>query len=233
MRNRILLIALCLACGLAQAQTRAQTQAPAPAAAASAPKPNPPRWPHAIHVHVIIGADVASAMDGQFASTSVILRIPELSQLPSVPLGAAECVFDAAAWSNLASERVTVRPHTLRCFDAQGREFPSRTVTGFAVDKDSLFGIKSPQLWSPAAKELLYMGAGAQAKQSFVTRRLSSALGVASMGLSDEFLTNDEPKQATATPDSVREVRSMDALLPTLTLEPGREFEIVLQGTHR
>jgi hypothetical protein len=224
MRNRILLIVLLLASAVALAQETA-------GAAAAASKPNPPRWRYGIRVQTVIGADVASGLDSQLAPASLILRILDLSQLPGLPAGATECVFEATAWSNLASERVIVRPNMLRCHDAQGKEFAGRTVSGFGVDKDARFGIKSPQLWSPTAKELLFMGAGAQSKSSFITRRLSSAASVASLGLSEELTSSDESKRSANSPDGVRDIRSMDTLLPTLTLEPGGEFDIVLQGT--
>src|SRR5262249_44753462 len=97
--------------------------------------------------------------------------------------------------------------------------------------KDSRNGLKSPLAWGPTAKDLLLMGAGAQARSSSgLGRFMSSALGRASFGLTDSLTSGDDDANKGPSPDAVHEVRSMDTLLPTLGVEPGREFAIVLQG---
>lgn len=217
----LLVCCLCLA-GLVHA-------ADPPAGAASAPaKPPPPPWRQAIPVVTVVGADVPSGANAQVVPAHLILRVAELARLPQWVPGAAECVFDAEAWANLSSERVLVRARTLRCFDALNKEILSRPVNGFAVDKDSRAGIKSPPAWGLTAKDLLLLGAGAQAKSSGVSRFMSSALGRASFGLTDS-LTSDDDTVKGPSPEAVREVRSMDTLMPTLGMEPGREFLVVLQ----
>ena len=98
-------------------------------------------------------------------------------------------------------------------------------MAGFAVDKDARAGIKSSIVWGGVAKELLLLGVGA--KSSGASRFFSSALGRASFGLTDSLTAGDEGKGPGA--DVQRELRSLDTLLPNLALEPGREFDILLQ----
>lgn len=214
---------LCAAVGIAHA-------ADPPVAAASAPaRPVPPPWRQAIPVVTLIGADVQTGATALAVPAHLVLRVAELGRLPQWVPGAAECVFDADAWANLSSERVQLRLRALRCFDALGKEVVSRSVNGFAVDKDSRAGIKSPVAWSPTAKDLLLLGVGAQARSSGgLGGFMSSALGRASFGLTDSLLREDDSNKGPSA-DAVRELRSMDTLLPTLGLEPGREFAVVLQ----
>lgn len=221
MTLRLILICLSLICTLVQAVE--------PGAVTS--KPPPPRWRQGTPVTVLIGADVSTGLEGQLTATNLILRITDLSRAPMFIIGSAECVIDATAWSNLAAERVMIRPRLLRCFDAQGKELPSRNIGGFAVDKDARIGIKSPLLWSATAKELLLVGVGAPPKPGFLKRTVSNALTTATLGLSDELLKrDDDPKGPAVNPDAMREVRGMESVLPTLTLEPGRDFDVVLNG---
>ena len=197
-----------------------------------APVAPPPMWQKAIPVAVTIGADVASGIDGAVLPTPLILRISDLSRLPKLDAKYTECLFEADAWSNLAAERVNINPRVLRCFDAEGREVLARSVRGFAVDKDARSGLKSPIVWTQTARELLLAGVGAQAKQNFLMRTARSALGKASLGLTDNFLDDqDEKKPVDA--DAIRQLRSADTLMPTLGVEPGREFGIVLSGGMR
>jgi hypothetical protein len=221
MRNQFTLISLLLLSNWVQA-----ADTPAPAG-----KPATPRWRHAIAVQVLIGADVSSGMDQLEGFTRLLLKVTDISKLPEPVPGATECYFHATAWSHLASERISIRTQRLQCYDAQDKEIPGKAAPGYAVDKDARYGIKSSLQWSTAAKELLYMGVGTQAKQNVLVRMLSSTINTASMGLSNEILSDNEVKQAPATTEAVRETRNIESLLPTLTLEPGREFDIVLQST--
>lgn len=218
MRSRIALALLCLTSTLAVAQD-----------AATVARPLPPRWRHAIPVTVLIGADVAPSFEGQLPLSSVILRVHEPSSLPLPVQGASECVVEASATANLASERIIIRPRLQRCFDSQGNEFPAKIVSGFAVERDARAGIKGPMVWSPEAKELLLLGVGTQARQGFFSRLMSRTLGQASLGLTDEYFGQDNGKAAPSV-DAMREIRGLEALLPTLTLEPGRQFDLVLYG---
>lgn len=217
MRSRITLALLCLASILAMAQ-----EAPTPA------RPNPPRWRHTTAVTVVIGADVPPNFEGQLPLTRVILRVHDLSALASLVQGATECVIEADATANLSSERIMVTPRLQRCFDNQGRELlPSKTMGGFAVDRDARTGIKSKMSWSPEAKELLLLGVGTQSQPGYFSRLMSRSLSTASLGLSDEYFNKDDQKSSPS-PDAVREIRGVEALLPTLLLEPGRQFDLVL-----
>jgi hypothetical protein len=198
-------------------------------------------WRNSVAATVLIGADVPSGIAGLLVPADVVLRLKELNRLPALlasarnplgatnalPAGTTECVLDAQANANLSSERATVRLRSVRCFDAQGAEVLARDLAGYAVDKDGRVGLKSPVAWSPAAKELLLTGAGAQERSSGLGRLVGSALGRATLGLSDTF--TETPAIVGASPDTLRELRSMDTLLPTLTLEPGRELELVAQ----
>ncbi|MDN3578639.1 hypothetical protein QWZ03_17870 [Chitinimonas viridis] len=196
---------------------------------AAAPVQLPPAWARGVPVSTLIGADVAAGLSGQATPAQFILKVTDLARLPQPVQGASECVFEAEGWANLSSERITVQPRLLRCFDGQGREIASRPVRGFAADKDARNGIKAPLLWGQAAKDLLLMGVGAQAKQNFLQRAAKSALGRASLGLTDDLMGGDKAPRVEG--DAVREVRSSETLLPMLALEPGREFNIVLGGT--
>jgi hypothetical protein len=218
MRSRIALSLLCLASTLASAQ-----EATTPA------RPQPPRWRHATAVTVVIGADVAPSFEGQQPLSNVILRVHELNALALPVQGATECVIEAEALANLSSERIIIRPRQQRCFDAQGREFPSKSVSGFAVDRDARAGIKGKMTWSQEAKELLLLGVGTQERPGYFSRLMTRSLSQASFGLSDEYLNKDE-KKPQPNADAVREIRGMEALLPTLTLEPGHQFDLVLQS---
>ncbi len=220
MRSRIALVLLCLLSTLASAE---ETAAPTPA------RPLPPRWRHGIPVSVVIGADVAPSFEGQLPQSSVILRVHDVNALPLPVQGAGECVIEATAAANLSSGRIVIRPLLQRCFDAQGKEFPSRHVSGFAVDRDARTGIKGPMAWSPEAKELLMLGVGTQERPGYFSRLMSRTLGQASMGLTDEYFNKSDSKPAPSA-DAVRELRGIEALLPTLTLEPGRQFDLVLHG---
>jgi len=212
-----LMLALAASCQAAEPATPAPPAAP------------PPIWQKAVPVTVAIGADVASGVDGAVLPTPLILRIADLSRLPRLEGKFSECVFEADAWSNLAAERVNVNPRVLRCFDAEGKETLTRPVRGFAVDKDARAGLKSPVVWTQAARELLLAGVGTQAKQNFLMRTARSALGKASLGLTDNFLDDSDDKKPVDA-DAIRQIRSADTLLPTLGVEPGREFSIVLSG---
>ncbi|HCY17091.1 MAG: hypothetical protein A2Z93_00520 [Curvibacter sp. GWA2_64_110] len=218
MRCRLAPALLCLASSLAVAQ-----EAPAPA------KPPPPRWRHATAVTVVIGADVAPSFEGQLPVGRLILRVHDLGALALPVQGASECVIEAEATANLSSERVLIRPRLQRCFDAQGKEFPSRNVSGFAVDKDAHTGIKGTMTWSANAKELLLLGVGSQARPGYFSRLMTRTLSPMTLGLSDEYLNKDESKPG-PDPDTAREIRGVEALLPTLTLEPGRQFDLVLSS---
>jgi hypothetical protein len=223
MRGLMLLLA---GCGLALAAHAADP----PATPASAPARPPFSWRQAIPVVALVGADVSTGASAQAGPSQLVLRVTELARLPQWIPGAAECVFDTEAWANLSSERVLLRTRMLRCYDALGKEVHVKPVNGFAVDKDGRTGLKSPLAWGPTAKDLLLMGAGAQAKSSSgLSRFMSSALGRASFGLTDS-LTGDDDSNKGPSADAVHELRSMDTLLPTLGVEPGREFLIVLQG---
>lgn len=216
MRERITLVALALACTLSAAQ-----EAVAPA------KPLPPRWRHAQAVTVVVGADVSPSFDGQLPVTSVLLRVHEPHSLPLPVQGASECVIEAHATANLASGRILLQPRLQRCFDAQGKEFPGRQVSGYAVDKDARAGIKGSMNWSTEAKELLLLGVGTQDRPGYFSRLMSRTLSPMTLGLSDEYFNKSDGKPA-PNADAVREVRGMETLLPTLTLEPGRQFDLVL-----
>ena len=174
MRCRLAPALLCLASSLAVAQ-----EAPAPA------KPPPPRWRHATAVTVVIGADVAPSFEGQLPVGRLILRVHDLGALALPVQGASECVIEAEATANLSSERVLIRPRLQRCFDAQGKEFPSRNVSGFAVDKDAHTGIKGTMTWSANAKELLLLGVGSQARPGYFSRLMTRTLSPMTLGLSD------------------------------------------------
>jgi len=217
MRCRLALALLCLASSLAAAQ-----EATAPA------KPLPPRWRQTTAVTTVIGADVPPNLDGQLPLTRVILRVHDLNVLAALVQGATECVIEADTTANLSSERIMVTPRLQRCFDAQGKEFPSRSVSGFAVDKDARTGIKAKMNWSPEAKELLLLGVGStQGQSGYFSRLMSRSLSSASLGLSDEYFSKDDKKPGPS-PDAVRELHGIEALLPTLLLEPGRQFDLVL-----
>ncbi|QDQ26791.1 hypothetical protein FNU76_10680 [Chitinimonas arctica] len=207
---------------LALCSAMAMAADPAPAA----PKPAPPQWNRAVSVSVLIGADVPTGADARAFPSPLILRLNEPSR--AAVINAADCVYEADAWANLSSERVIVTPRLLRCFDASGRELATKAVKGFAVDKDGFGGIKSPIAWGQAAKDLLLMGVGAQVKQNFLVRTAKSALGKASLGLTDNLM--DDNRKAQPDGEAIRQVRSTETLLPTLSLEPGHEFNIVLSG---
>lgn len=222
MRCRLAPALLCLASSLAAAQ-----EATAPA------KPLPPRWRQTTAVTVVIGADVPPNFEGQLPLTRIILRVHELNVLATLVQGATECVIEADTTANLSSERIMVTPRLQRCFDSQGRELlPSKNMSGFAVDRDARTGIKAKMNWSPEAKELLLLGVGTQGQPGYFSRLMSRSLSSASMGLSDEYFNKDDKKPAPS-PDAVREIHGIEALLPTLLLEPGRQFDLVLSPPAR
>ena len=185
-------------------------------------------WRHSVPVVVVVGSDAPSGVAGALLPSPVILQVRDQTRLPLWLANAQECVIDGLASANLSSERVAIRLRSLRCFDALGKESHYRDVSGYGVDKDGRVGIKSAVAWSVAAKELLLTGAGAQERQSGLSRLVGTALGRATFGLSDSF--SDNSPAAGPSPDAIRELRSMDTLLPTLTLEPGREFDVVFMG---
>lgn len=192
-------------------------------------KPPPPRWRQAKPATVVVGADVAPSFDGQLPAANIILRMQHVGDLPWPEPGASECVIEATTTANLASERIIILPRLQRCFDAQGKDLPAKPVNGFAVDKDARVGLKGPIAWSNSAKELLLLGAGSQVRPGYFSRLMSRTLSQASLGLSDEYFNKEDGKPSTDV-DTAREIRGLETLLPTLTLEPGRQIDLVLRS---
>jgi hypothetical protein len=227
--TRLSIALLCAACLPA-----AFAANPAPAAApAEAPKP-PPQWARTVPVSVLVGADVVAGVSGFVAPASLVLAVTEPAKLPAGLITGSEgreCVFEAEGFANLASERVRMTVKLLRCFDADGREVLTRPVRGFAVDADARAGIKGPLVWAQAARDLLLMGVGTQARQNFLVRTAKSALGKASLGLTDSLMESDDDKRPRPEADAVRELRSSETLMPTIAIEPGKTFGVVLHGT--
>ncbi len=226
MRKLLSLLGLCLLALVARAQDATpnpiNTPTPPPAARKVAPQP----FSRGIAVVVAVGADVLPGSEPQLPPANLILRVVDPARLGANAAGAAECVFEAHAWATLSSERVMVRPRRLQCYDAQGRELAGKAVAGFGVDKDARAGIKGSIVWGALAKELMLLGVGS--KSSGASRFFSSALSRASFGLTDSVTSAEEGKGPN--PEVVRDLRSLDTLLPNLALEPGREFDVVLFG---
>ncbi|WP_269531541.1 hypothetical protein [Chitinimonas sp. BJYL2] len=202
------------------------------AADTPAPASPPPQWQHAIPVSVIVGADVASGLNAQAFPDSLLLEVKQLGKLRPAVTGAAQCVVDAEAWASLASERISVKPRRVRCFDSNGQELASRAVAGYAVDSDARTGVRGKLIWSATAKELLLLGVGAQAKQNFLVRTFKSALGRASMGLTDNLADDMGEKKLNVSGDAVREVRNIETLLPAIQIEAGQEFNLILHSSN-
>lgn len=198
----------------------ATTPAPAPAL--------PPQWDRALPVTVVVGADVAVGVDSQFAPSPLLLRVDDPKRLRDAGSKAAECVIDAEASGNLASERVIVRLAALRCFDADGSQIVAKPIRGYAVDKDARAGVKATVGWSQPAKDLVMLGVGTQAKQNFLAKGIGSALSKATLGLGDSLFREEDKPGISG--DVIRELRTADTLLPVLMVEPSRMFRLVVLG---
>ncbi|WP_374350165.1 hypothetical protein [Chitinimonas sp.] len=199
-----------------------------PAATPAALPPPPPQWERAIPARVLIGAEVGVGVDAVLTQAPLLLRIEEPRRLRDAGSKASECVVDAEAHGNLAAERVLVRLSGIRCFDGEGEPVLNKRIHGYVVDVDGRSGCKGALMWSQPAKDLVMLGAGAQSRQNFLVRGAQTAVSRATLGIGDSLFGRDDDKAPL--PDTIRELRSTDTLLPVLTLEAGRQLRLVILG---
>ncbi|MFC4159724.1 hypothetical protein [Chitinimonas lacunae] len=209
-----LLFALQTACA---ADTPPQPSAP--------PTPPPQRWQRAIPVSVVVGADVGIGAEARLFPSTVLLRVKEPGRMGDVGRNASDCIVEASGYGHLSAERVNLSLRMLRCYDDRGVEVTTRAIHGYAVDSDVKAGIRGVVNWSQSAKDLLMIGVGTREKENFLARATRQALSRATQGLADSLLKRDENQ---ADPNLVEEVRNAETLMPVLSLEQGREFDIVL-----
>ncbi|MBV8467615.1 MAG: hypothetical protein JO218_16875 [Burkholderiales bacterium] len=201
-----------------------------PAATTPTPPPPPPaQWSHAIPATVVIGSDVGVGATVEAYPTPLLLKLDDAHRLHDVGSKSAECVIDAEAAGNLASERVNIRLVGIRCFDADGAPTINKPLRGYVVDKDARTGIKGNVYWSQSAKDLVMLGVGTQTRQSMLMKSAQSALNHATWGIGEGLISKDDEKNGPPQ-DAIHELRSADTLMPVLTLEPGRALNLVILG---
>ena len=197
-----------------------------PPAAQPAPPP-PPQWEHAIPVTVLIGGDVSVGVETQLSPAPLLFKLDDPKRLHDAGSKAVECVVDAEASGNLAAERLSIRLLTIRCFDAEGGVTFNKAIHGYVEDIDARAGAKGNTAWSQAAKELTMLGVGTQSRQNYIVRGAQNALNRVTFGIGEGLFSKDEEKNGPP-PETIRDLRSADTLLPVLTLEPGRKLRIVI-----
>lgn len=208
-----------------QAAFAADAPPPQQPAAAATPAPVVQRWQKATPVSVLLGADVGVGVEARRYPATLLLRVKEPHRIGEIGRNATECVLEVSAYGRLSAERVSLTLRNLRCYDDRGMEVSTRAVHGYAVDNDAKAGIRATVNWSQSAKDLLMLGVGTKDRENFLARATRQALSRATQGLADDLLKKDENR---VDDDVIDEVRNAETLMPVLSLEQGREFDVVM-----